>query len=95
MRAFLRRWALLGILAAITAAGGYFAGYARASYQISTTDPAWSFDAFEIEKQVAQFAKTNGVTTQTAWTTFINGLGSTGSIEVSKGILRAVKCSVP
>jgi hypothetical protein len=62
---------------------------------IAPGDPVWTFDEAELEKQVATFAKTNALTTQTAWLAFVATLGSPGSIEVAKGILRSVKCSVP
>jgi hypothetical protein len=95
MRALIRKWALLAAAVAALWCGGYYAGHAHASYQPTATDPAWTFDTLEIEKQVANFAKANGITTQAGWTTFINALTSGQSTAVSQGLLRAVKCSVP
>jgi hypothetical protein len=64
---------------------------------VAAGDPTWTFDPIEMERQVATFAKAQApaITTQTQWTAFINALGSPGSIEVTKGLLRAIKCSVP
>lgn len=91
---------LLSVAALVTA--GYVAGVAhlperqaRATYRISITDPAWTFDPLEIEKQVASFAKTNGITGQAAWAAFITGLSATQSTAVSRGLLSAVSCSAP
>lgn len=64
-------------------------------HKITEADPAWTFDPTEIERQVAQFAKNNSITTQTAWATFIAALTSGQSIAVSRGLLTAVKCGTP
>jgi hypothetical protein len=64
-------------------------------FYVAAGDPSWTFDPLEMEKQVATFAKANGITTQTGWLAFIATLGSPGSIQVTQGILRAIKCSVP
>lgn len=65
------------------------------SYRSTPSDPQWNFDVNEIERQVGEYAKANGITTQAAWATFIAGLTSTQSTAVSRGLLSAVKCSVP
>lgn len=67
------------------------------SYQVTRADPEWSFDVLEIERQVATFAKSQvpPISTQTAWVTFIAALTSGQSTAVSRGLLSAVKCSVP
>jgi len=95
------------VFASLLIAFGWTAGFlgaSRAAAQaplerrtigLTSTDPLWTFDPTEIERQVAQFAKNNSITTQTAWNTFINGLTAGQSVNVSQGLLRAVKCSVP
>ena len=64
-------------------------------YKVTASDPEWTFDILEIEKQVATFAKANGIAGQAAWATFIAALTSGQSTAVSRGLLSAVKCSVP
>jgi hypothetical protein len=65
------------------------------SYRVSATDPSWTFDPLEIEKQVATFAKANAITGQAAWLAFIAALSSGQSTATSQGLLRAVVCSNP
>jgi hypothetical protein len=65
------------------------------AYYVAQGDPSWTFDPLELERQVAQFAKTQGITTQTGWTAFIAALTSGQSTGVSRGLLSAVKCSNP
>jgi hypothetical protein len=66
------------------------------TYQISATDPTWTFDGQEIERQVAAFAKSNGITTQATWTTFIAGISTLAqALAVCRGLLSSVKCSPP
>jgi hypothetical protein len=63
---------------------------------LTSTDPIWTQDDTELERQVATFAKANGITTQTQWATFIAGITTLAQcVAVCKGILTAVKCSVP
>lgn len=90
----MKRLRIAALIVALLAAG-FFAGRASASYQVTSTDPAWTFQTGMVEQQVATFAKANGITTQSGWDTFVNGLTAGQSIAVSQGILRSVKCSVP
>jgi hypothetical protein len=90
-----RRFLAAILLCAVIAGAWPLARPAMATIGLTSTDPTWTFDELEIERQVATFAKNNSITTQTAWTAFINGLTSTQSTVVSQGILRSVKCSVP
>jgi len=63
---------------------------------LTGTDPAWQFDPLEIERQVATFAKANGITTQAAWSVFIGNISTLAqALAVCRGLLSAVKCSVP
>lgn len=100
-----RHFVIASLLLAFGWTAGYF-GASRAAAQtpalarpvtigLTATDPLWTFDPTEIERQVATFAKNNSITGQAAWTTFINGLTAGQSIAVSQGLLRAVKSSVP
>jgi hypothetical protein len=64
------------------------------SYQISPTDPVVAFDAGALEKQVATFAKANGITTQAAWATFIASINTNAqAVAVCKGLLTAFTLS--
>jgi hypothetical protein len=65
--------------------------------QISTSDPQWTVDNFEgaLVRGVAVFAKAQGITTQTAWTAFRNGLTNAQAVEVVKRILDCVQCLTP
>lgn len=66
------------------------------SYQITTGDPVWTFSAGDIERQVATIAKTNGITGQAAWTTFISGISTLAqALAVCRGLLSSVKCDLP
>jgi hypothetical protein len=65
------------------------------AYQVTASDPSWSFDSNEMEKQVAAFAKTNNITGQAAWVTFIASLTTGQSTAVSKGLLSSIKCGTP
>lgn len=59
-------------------------------------DPIWTFDALTIERQVAEFAKANGISGQVAWAAFIAGISTLPqAIAVCRGLLTAVKCSAP
>lgn len=67
-------------------------------YQISPTDPSWDCNEFslEIARAVAQFAKTNGITTQSGWTTFVASISTLAQVvAICKGLLGTVKCSAP
>jgi hypothetical protein len=66
------------------------------AYQVTASDPLWSFDAGELEKQVAAFALAQGKTTQTQWTAFIASISTTAqAIAVCKGLLSSIKCGTP
>lgn len=63
---------------------------------IAPGDPSWTFDTAEIERQVAAFAKANGITGQAQWTSFIAGISTLAqALSVCRGLLTAVKCSAP
>lgn len=62
-------------------------------YKITEADPSWTFDPTEIERQVAQFAKTNNITTQAGWAAFIATLTTGQSTATARGLLTAVKCT--
>lgn len=66
-------------------------------YRVTLADPEWTATNFEaaLEKGVATFAKANGVATQSAWDTFINGLTAAQTTAVVKKILATITCSVP
>lgn len=66
------------------------------AYQITTGDPAWEFAGLDIEKQIAAFAKANGIAGQAAWVAFIASISTLPqAIAVCKGLLSSVKCSLP
>jgi hypothetical protein len=66
------------------------------SIKLTGSDPSWTFDQNEIERQVATFAKANGIAGQAAWTTFIGGISTLAQcVAVCKGLLSAVKCDAP
>jgi hypothetical protein len=62
---------------------------------VAGTDPVWVLDPLELEKQVASFAKANGITNQSDWLTFITGLTVTQADQVSRVLLRSVICRSP
>lgn len=66
-------------------------------YRVTSSDPQWNAESFTeaLERGVASFAKTNGITTQTAWNTFIAGLTTAQTTAVMKQILATVTCSNP
>jgi hypothetical protein len=66
------------------------------SYQVAAGDPFWTQEDNELERQVAAFAKANGITGQAAWTAFIASITTLAqALAVCRGVLTAVKCSVP
>ena len=66
------------------------------SYAVTTSDPSWTFDGTDIERQVAAIAKANGITGQAQWTTFIAGLTTLAqALAVCRGLLSAVKTNTP
>jgi hypothetical protein len=65
-------------------------------YRVTLSDPEWTFDVSELERQVATFAKANGKTTQAQWDAFVASLTTTAqAVAVVKGLLSAFKCSAP
>lgn len=69
----------------------------NAGYQVSAGDPTWTAADFDraLERGVANFAKTAGITTQTGWDAFVAGLTAAQTTTVVKKILACVTCSVP
>lgn len=64
-------------------------------YAATISSPTWTFDGFELERQVAVFAATAGIATQTAWLSRISTLTAGEQTTAVKAILGCLKCSVP
>lgn len=56
--------------------------------QISSADPVWTFQPADLERQVAIFAKANGISSQAAWDAFVAGVSTTAqAVAICKGLL--------
>jgi hypothetical protein len=66
-------------------------------YRVTASDPSWTAENFQdaLERGVANFAKANGIATQTAWDAFVAALTAGQTTAVMKKILGTVNCSAP
>jgi hypothetical protein len=63
--------------------------------QVTISDPTMTLDSLEFERQIAQFCKNNGITTQTQWLAAIAAITAGQQTLAIQAILRSMKCSVP
>ena len=94
---FLRRLVLAALLIAVGAglAGVRYSPPARATVRITATDPRVTVDPSLIEADLAAFLKTQGVTTNAQWITFVNGMTAADLLTIEKARLKREIVLVP
>jgi hypothetical protein len=65
---------------------------AQASYRVTITDPEVTFDGAAFEKSIAQFCKTNGITTNAQYVSGVAGITAGSALELAavKALLLSV-----